>query len=177
MWILGAVAATKTMTLAAAAATAVALAGSAVTARGQAAKAPVFGPVFSPKVVALCKRALAQKKAEPPFPFSDFNPTKPDVSKLPAIGRYEAAGVRIFRTWLHDMRALGLPPRGRIEWAALIDALRAHLRIIAHQQAAALRRDGEAFTRDYYAGNAAQRAMVSAANAAGVPICATAAGA
>jgi hypothetical protein len=111
------------------------------------------------------------------FPFHDFNPTSLDISKLPTIGRYEARGVQIFRTWLRAMVALGQPPRGRRAWAALLDPLRAHTRIIADQQAAALRRDGVAFTRDFYAGNEAQRRMVRAAAAAGVPICATAAGA
>ncbi|HEY8774525.1 MAG TPA: hypothetical protein VIM05_08155 [Gaiellaceae bacterium] len=139
--------------------------------------APAFGPTFSTKVIALCKSALAEKKAEPPFPFPTFNPTKPDVSKLQAIGRYEARGVQIFRTWVRGMLALGPPPRGRKQWVALLEPLSAHLRIIIDQQAAALRRDGAAFTRDYYAGDKAQSEMVRASNAAGVPVCATAAGA
>ena len=155
----------------------VAVAGTAHAGTRSGSTVPVLGSAFSSKVVVVCGRALAEKKAEPPFPFGDFNPTKPEISKLPAIGRYEAAGVRIFRSWLRRMLALGQPPRGRTRWSALLKALRAHTRIIADQQAAALRRDGAAFTRDFYAGNAAQRAMVRAADAAGVPICATAAGA
>jgi hypothetical protein len=151
--------------------------GSAMIANGGAASRPVLGKAFTAKVIALCERALAQKRAEPPFPASDFNPTKPDISKLPTIGHYEAAGVRIFRTWLGRMLALGPPPQGRDAWAALIVALRAHTRIIAHQQAAALRRDAAAFTHDFYAGNEVQRQTVRAAAAAGVPVCATAAGA
>jgi hypothetical protein len=139
--------------------------------------APAFGPTFSAKVIALCRRALAEKKAEPPFPFPTFNPTKPDVSKLQAIGGYEARGVQIFRTWVRGMLALGPPPRGRKQWVALLKPLSAHLRIIIDQQAAALRRDAAAFTRDYYAGNTAQSDMVRASQAAGVPVCATAAGA
>ena len=121
----------------------------------------------------LCRRALAEKKVEPPFPFRDFNPTKPDISKLPAIGRYESRGVQIFRTWLRGMLALGQPRSGRTAWEALLKALRAHTRIITDQQAAALRRDGAA---NFYA-DEAQRQMVRAAAVAGVPICATAAGA
>jgi len=155
----------------------VGVAGAALGANGSAANRPVLGKVFTAKVIAVCAHALAQKRAEPPFPFSDFNPTKPDVSKLPAIGRYEAAGVRIFRTWLRSMLALGRPPQGGAAWAALIGALRAHTRIIAHQQAAALRRDAAGFTHDFYAGNEVQRQTVRTAAAAGVPLCATAAGA
>jgi hypothetical protein len=149
------------------------------TASGESTQsgAPAFGPTFSAKVIALCRRALAEKKAEPPFPFPTFNPTKPDVSKLQAIGRYEAGGVQIFRTWVRGMLALGPPLLGRKQWVALLEPLNAHLRIIIDQQAAALRRDGAAFTRDYYAGNTAQSEMVRASHAAGVPVCATAAGA
>jgi hypothetical protein len=139
--------------------------------------APVLGARFSAKVVAECRRALAQKKAERPFPFESFNPTKPDIAKLPAIGRYERQGVRIFRIWQQRMIALGSPARGRKEWAALLKPLKAHARIIADQQAAASRGDAAAFTRDYDMGNKAQKEMVRAAKAAGVPICATAAGA
>jgi hypothetical protein len=137
----------------------------------------VLGKGFSAKVVAECQRALAAKKAEPPFPFADFNPTKPDLSKLPTIARYEERGVQIFRTWERRMLALGSPPSGRMEWAALTKPLRAHTRIIADQQRAAAHGDGAAFTRDYETGNQAQEEMVRAADAAGVPVCATAAGA
>jgi hypothetical protein len=75
------------------------------------------------------------------------------------------------------MLALGSPPSGQEVWAALMKPLRAHARIIADQRAAASRSDSATFTRDYYAGNRAQEEMVRAASAAGVPICATAAGA
>jgi hypothetical protein len=139
--------------------------------------APIFGARFSTKVVGLCNKVLSEKKAEPPFPFAAFNPTKPDLSKLPAIGRYESRGVQIFHNWDRQMHALGTPPRGQSAWAALLKQLQAHARIIADQQKAALRRDGAAFTRDDYAGNKAQTQIVAAAKAAGVPVCATAAGA
>jgi hypothetical protein len=39
--------------------------------------------------------ALPQKNAQGPFPYPDFNPTKPDLSKLPAIGQPEAKTVAI----------------------------------------------------------------------------------
>jgi len=139
--------------------------------------APILGARFSTKVVALCEQVLSKKKAEPGFPFPAFNPTKPDPSKLPAIGRYESRGVQIFRSWLRQMHELGTPPSGQSAWAALLKPLEAHVRIIVDQQAAASRRDGAAFTRDYYAGNKAQNQMVAAAESAGVPVCATAAGA
>lgn len=137
----------------------------------------VLGKAFYTRAVAVCEKALAEKRAQPPFPFPNFNPTRPDLSKLPTIGRYEDRGLQIFNTWLRQMLKLGQPPRGQAEWAALLRPLRRHTRIIAEQQAAAARSDGTTFTKDYYEGNKAQDQMVHAADAAGVPVCATAAGA
>src|SRR5438270_10472101 len=108
----------------------------------QRSAVPVFGKRFSSKAIAVCGRVLAEKKAEPRFPFAAFNPTKPDRSKLPAIGRYESRGVQIFRSWLRRMRALGTPPLGQSAWTALLKPLEAHARIIADQQTAASRSDG-----------------------------------
>jgi hypothetical protein len=137
----------------------------------------ILGKTFYTKAVALCDEALREKRAEPAFPYPAFNPTQPDPSKLPGIGRYEMTGVTIFTTWLGKMVALGQPPRGQAAWSAVIAALRTHTRIITEQQAAAIRGDATTFTKDYNQGNTAQSAMVRAADAAGVPICATAAGA
>jgi hypothetical protein len=138
---------------------------------------PAVGAAFASKADALCKDALAQKNAQGPFPYPDFNPTQPDLSLLPSIAQSEAKTVTIFETWLPEMEALGQPPTGQAAWADVLTALRSHLRIIVEQQAAALRSDGQTFTKDYYEGNTAQDEMVHAADAAGVPVCATAAGA
>jgi hypothetical protein len=137
----------------------------------------VLGSAFQHRAVAVCRTALAQKKAEPPFPFADFNPTRPNLSELPRIGQYELTGVQIFHTWLGRMTALGTPPEGRTAWSAVVAGVRAHARVIAEQQAAAARRDAATFTKDYYEGNHIQARMKQAAQQAGVPICATAAGA
>ena len=125
----------------------------------------------------MCDNALAQKRSERPFPFPEFNPTEPDPSNLPAIGRYERAGVRIFTKWLNDMLRLGQPTHGQRAWNDLLSAIRRHTVIITEQQAAAARGDASTFTKDYYDGNRAQDDTVRDADVAGVPICATAAGA
>jgi hypothetical protein len=138
---------------------------------------PVLGSAFQTKAVAVCESALAQKKALGPFPYPDFNPTQPDLSKLPNIAQSEAKTVEIFQTWMREMQALGQPPTGQAEWAAVLKALESHVRIIVEQQAAAAHSDGQTFTKDYYEGNKAQEEMVRASDAAGVSICATAAGA
>jgi hypothetical protein len=138
---------------------------------------PAVGTAFASKADAVCQEALAEKKALGPFPYPDFNPTQPDLSLLPSIAQSEAKTVKIFETWLPDMVALGQPPIGEAAWADVLAALRSHVRIIVEQEAAGLSSDGPTFTKDYYEGNRAQDEMVRAADAAGVPICATAAGA
>jgi hypothetical protein len=138
---------------------------------------PVLGTAFQGRAVAVCESALAQKKAQGPFPYPDFNPTQPDLSKLPEIAQFEAKTVEIYQTWMREMQALGQPPTGQAEWADLLRALGSHVRIIVEQQAAAARSDGQTFTKDYDEGNKAQEDMVRASDAAGVPLCATAAAA
>ncbi len=138
---------------------------------------PVLGEAFQSRAVSVCEEALAQKKAQGQLPFPDFNPTKPDLSKLPAIATSEAKTVTIFETWLGNMQALGQPPTGREAWADVMRALESHVRIIEEQQAAAQNGDGQTFTKDYYEGNKAQDEMEKAADAAGVPVCADAASA
>ena len=101
---------------------------------------PVLGEAFQNRAVSVCEGALAQKKAQGPFPFPDFNPTKPDLSKLPAIATSEAKTVTIYQTWQRAMLALGQPPTGQGAWAGVLEALESHVRIIEEQQAAGHRR-------------------------------------
>jgi hypothetical protein len=114
-----------------------------------------------------------RKKEKGPFPFPDFNPTKPDLSNLPAIATSEAKTVTIFEAWPAKMQALGQPPTGQAAWADVMRALESHVRIIEEQQAAAENSDGQTFTKDYYEGHKAQDQMEKAADAAGIPVCAT----
>lgn len=154
-----------------------ALGGTGCGGGGHAPPAAVLGKAFEGRAASACRTALAAKKAQGPFPFPAFNPTKPDLSKLPSIGRLEARTVKIYDAWLRRMVALGQPPAGRAAWAGVVSALRSNGRFIADQQRAASRRDGRTFTRDYYGGSAAQRRLERAAVAAGVPACRSAAAA
>lgn len=122
----------------------------------------------------MCQAALAQKKAQGPFPFPHFNPTQPDRSKLPAIGRLDAKTVMIFKTWLRGWMALGQPPRAQLAWARLVRALRTNMRIVADQAAAGQRVDARRFTKDYHAGNRAQHEVEQRSQAIGLPVCAAA---
>ena len=137
----------------------------------------VLGQAFENRAASVCDAALAQKKGQGAFPYPKFNPTRPDGSKLPGIARFEAETVNIYKRWLRKMTALGQPPTGQAAWADVLTALQAHVGIIVEQQAAAERGDSGTFTKDYYEGNKAQDEMVTATNAAGIPVCATAAAA
>jgi len=144
---------------------------------GHSSRQAVLGDAFQSRARAVCAAALAQKKARGAFPYPDFNPTKPDPSKLPGIAAFEAKTVTIYQTWLREMQALGQPPTGRGLWGDVVGAVMSHTRIIVEQQAAAQRGDAQTFTKDYYDGNRAQDAMLRASSAAGVPVCAAAAAA
>lgn len=140
-------------------------------------KSSVLGRAFQRRAVAVCEAALAQKKAQGPFPYPSFNLTKPDPSTLPGIAKFEGKTVKIYETWLHKMLALGQSTTGRAPWTDVVNALKRHVRIIVEQRAAAGRGDGPTFTKDYDEGNKAQEDLSRAADAAGVPVCAAAAAA
>ncbi len=133
---------------------------------------PAVGAAFRTRAVAVCNAALAQKKAEGPFPYPDFNPTQPDPSKLPLIAPFLAKTATTFQTWLNEMQALGQPPSGQAPWADLVGAVSSHARIATEQAAAARSGDIQTFTKDYYEGTKTQGVLLSAADAAGVPECA-----
>ena len=134
-------------------------------------------PAFRSSAAKVCSEALAAKRAQGAFPFPSFNPTKPDLSRLPAIGRFEARTVTIYRRWLGGMQALGEPSRGRSEWRALVTALHDNLVTIAQQQRAGIDSDGKTFTKDYFQGNAIQKTLEDHSAAAGLKTCAQAAAA
>ena len=137
----------------------------------------VLGKTFHDRVTAVCRSVLSQKRALGPFPYPDFNPTQPDLSKLPSIARLEAKTVQIYDGWVRRLDALGQPQTGQSAWSNVLEALKNNARAIADQQAAGERRDGETFTRDYYEGNKFQTQLEDASDAAGLPACAEAAAA
>jgi hypothetical protein len=136
---------------------------------GSHAAVPV---AFQRKALAVCKAAAAQKKAEGPFPYPKFNPTRPDWSKFPGVADALIKTPQIFRTWQRNMQALGEPSTGRAAWDDLLAAIDSHVRIASEQQAAAARRDSQTFIKDYDEGANTQEELLRAANAAGVAGCA-----
>ena len=133
---------------------------------------PAVGAAFARRAVAACNDTKALKDAEGPFPYPDFNPTDPDPAKFPGVADALMQTDVTFTTWLEDMRALGEPPSGNEAWAALLDAIEAHVRINRDQIDAARDGDTERFAADYDEGVATQEALLDAATDAGVPECA-----
>jgi hypothetical protein len=127
---------------------------------------------FQQRALTVCKRALAAKEALGPWPYPEFNPTRPDWARYPGVARALATTPGLFRTWLGRMEKLGEPATGRAAWDDLVAAIRDHARIAAEQYGAAVRLDSETFTRDYEEGSAVQDVLLDAATAAGVPECA-----
>jgi hypothetical protein len=133
---------------------------------------PAVGAAFARRAVATCNDARALKDAEGPFPYPDFNPTHPDPAKFPGVADALMKTDVTFMTWLEDMRALGEPPSGNEAWAALLDAIEAHVRINRDQINAARQGDTARFAADYDEGVAMQEALLDAATDAGLPECA-----
>jgi len=134
--------------------------------------APAVGAAFANRAEAVCRDTVTLKDAQRPFPFPDFNPSQPDVSKLPIIAPFLEETVHTFSTWLQDLQALGDPPSGKEAWADVLKDVQSHVRIATEQQKAAEQSDVQTFVRDFEEGSAVQDDMLQAANAAGVPGCA-----
>jgi hypothetical protein len=131
------------------------------------------GAEFAARATAVCQAAHARKQAQGTFADPDFNPTKPDPTKLAAVAAFIDQGTTIYATWLHDMQALGTPPSGQDAWTDVLAAINAQLQQHRHQHAAALSGDTRTFADDFERGAQAQAAMQRAAKAAGLPECAT----
>ena len=138
---------------------------------GSAPSTNVLGTDFQAKAVAACEHALVLMQAEGAFPVPGFNPTNPDVTKLPAIANYLVLTDATFTTWATEIDALGQPPTGAAAWADVVAAIHKHRELNADQIGAARAGDAARFTKDYQDGLTAQAAMLKAANAAGVPEC------
>lgn len=134
---------------------------------------PSVGEAFAVRALAVCEAALAQKEAQRPFPFPDFNPTQPDPSKFPEVAAFlEEETAVTFGAWLADLEALGEPPSGQEAWGDVLTAVETIVRLNEEQVVAAEGGDIEAFIEATAALGETQVALVRATGAAGVPECA-----
>ena len=143
-----------------------------IVACSNSSNGPAVGSAFAKRAVAACNHARELKDAQGPFPYPDFDPTDPDPARFPGVADALMKTDVTFSTWLDEMRALGEPPSGNEAWAALLDAIEAHVRINRDQIDAARKGDSERFAADYEEGVATQEAVLEAATEAGVPECA-----
>ena len=80
---------------------------------GSAAATPnptILGADFATSALAACDAAVVMKQAEGPFPFPDFNPTKPDVAKLGQVADYLEKTATTYEAWSGAMK--GARPTG-----------------------------------------------------------------
>jgi|KBSMisStandDraft_5_1062788.scaffolds.fasta_scaffold886442_2 hypothetical protein len=127
---------------------------------------------FARQATAVCASALAEKRAQRPFPYPDFNPTRPDPAKLPDVADFLEETDTTFTSWQRRMVALGQPRHGADAWHELIAAIETHVRLNRDQITAARSGDTRRFADDYRKGVDTQAKLLDAANTAGVPRCA-----
>jgi hypothetical protein len=132
----------------------------------------VLGADFAARALAACSAAHVMKQAEGPFPFPDFNPTRPDTARLPAVADYLEKTAATYTSWSAAMVALGQPTGGNAAWAALLAAVDQHGQLTRDQIDAARKGDTARFAADYDTGAKTQAALLQAAQDAGIPDCA-----
>ena len=142
---------------------------------GSAAATPnptILGADFATSALAACDAAVVMKQAEGPFPFPDFNPTKPDVAKLGQVADYLEKTATTYEAWSAAMTALGQPAGGGSSWSALVAAIDRHGELARDQIDAARKGDTTRFSKDYTLGMQTRADLIKAATDAGIPGCA-----
>jgi hypothetical protein len=132
----------------------------------------ILGADFATKALAVCDDMVAKKQSMGPFPFPDFNPTKPDPSVLPQLPVVLEKTASLWSSWSTAMKALGQPTGGQAAWQGLIAAIDRHGEVNGDQIDAAGKGDAARFASDYSEGVATQAALLKAATDAGIPDCA-----
>jgi hypothetical protein len=144
----------------------------AVACGGSSATSDSVEDGFARRATAVCVSALADKHAEGTFPYPDFNPTRPDPTKLAGVATFLEKTATTFTSWHERMVALGEPKHGGEAWHHLLAAINTHVRLTRDQIAAARSGDTQQFADDYQEGVDTQARLLDAAQAAGVPQCA-----
>ena len=142
---------------------------------GSAAATPnptILGADFATSALAACDAAVVMKQAEGPFPFPDFNPTKPDVAKLGQVADYLEKTATTYEAWSAALTALGQPAGGSSSWSALVAAVGRHGELARDQIDAARKGDTSRFSKDYTLGMQTRTDLIKAATDAGIPGCA-----
>jgi hypothetical protein len=126
---------------------------------------------FVARAVAICTKP---GPATGPFPYPSFQPLHPNVSELPAIGRYfeHANALSTLRSRLAELHALGSPAADSSDWQALLAAKQANINAAAAQYRAALASDARTFVTTVKSITAAAEHERAAASRVRAPACA-----
>jgi hypothetical protein len=101
------------------------------------------------------------------FPFSHFDPTKPDLKTLPLVGKHFAKALAIRHAIPGELRGLGEPAAGKQAWASIRSlALQANASAIK-QVSDALASDAKGFVATVNENSRVHDAIVAKAVAAG----------
>ena len=131
------------------------------------------GATFADQAVEVCNRSLADKATWAPFPVADFNPFTPDSSAFPQVSTWLTDEVApTFQAWLDGLEALGPPPSGQDGWNDVLAAVERIDQLNGDQIAAADAGERARFAAATAALDATQDDLVTAAEVAGVPVCA-----
>ena len=143
-------------------------AGSGAAAANAATQA--ISPSFIARADRLCAAVNGQfNRALGPFPFRNFDPTRPDLATLPKVGRHFAKGESIRRAIPGRLRGLGEPAAGRRPWDAIRTLALQENAASIDQISAALASDATAFVATVNRIQTLQDTIHSKATAAGFP--------
>ena len=125
---------------------------------------PTVNDQFIARADDLCAPAASELAQLPPFPFTAFDPLRPDPSVLPAVGAFFTGPGDprpIARALNTQLRELGQPARERRAWRLAMRDRDRELAIMDEQDRAALARDVPGFIRSVHdnAGNFRQIAI------------------
>ncbi len=99
---------------------------------------------FITRADAVCQSYDAYNAANP-FPFTDFDPFKPDAARLPAIGEFFDRNPNN-HTLVTELTALGEPATGGPSWHTVLGEVRTSTQLAQAQIAAAKATNVQAFT-------------------------------
>lgn len=129
---------------------------------------------FSDAANALCMTAGRRLSALPRFPFSNFDPLRPDPKLLPKVGRFFTGPGDprpILRALTASLRGLGQPPADRTRWVRVLAARVAALNINSEQDKAALIANVLGFVKSVHDVDRTSRQVAITATIFGVPDC------
>ncbi len=144
----------------------------ALVACGGQPAAPAVDAAFQARASAVCADILEAKQAWASFPAGSFDPTAPDVAKLPTVAAWLKSEVApVFDSWASELTALGAPATGQAGWDTFLALVAAHPGLVEAQVAAGEASDAASFAAATRSLQANHRELIPAAKAAGVESC------